>query len=253
MALVTIIIPTYNSERTVRAALDSVLHQTFQDWECVVVDGASKDATIDIVKEFCLRDSRFRYISEKDHGIYDAFNKGWKQAQTPWVYYLGSDDALTKDGMRGVADELDEEYALVTGDVYLHRVDGTCRPQYADGFMGCHQGVIMQRKVIESMGGFDEHYRIIADYDLMVRTENAGYKAKNVRVFLANFSVGGESQKIGSQWKIMKEAYIINKNNKKYTFPMMVGLKDFLLRMLSYLYRFILSFLKKHNVNSKSE
>ena len=79
--MVSIIIATYNSGKTLRRALDSVLNQSYQDWECIVVDGASKDNTIGIVKEYVKKDSRFRYISEPDHGIYDAFNKGWKMAK----------------------------------------------------------------------------------------------------------------------------------------------------------------------------
>lgn len=239
MSLITIIIPTYNSGRTVRAALESVHTQTFQDWECVVVDGASKDDTLEIVKEYCDKDSRFRFISEKDHGIYDAFNKGWRMAKSPWVHYLGSDDTLTPVGMSGVATELDEAYAIVTGDVYLHRVDGTAREQQANGFIGCHQGVVMRKKVLELMGGFDEQYRIIADYDLMVRTKKAGYKAKNVRTVVANFSVGGESQKLSSQWKVMKERYRIDKKNGAHL-PAVTALTIFCGSVLSRMYRSLL-------------
>lgn len=100
--MVSIIIATYNSEKTLRRALDSVLNQSYQDWECIVVDGASKDNTIGIVKEYVKKDSRFRYISEPDHGIYDAFNKGWKMAKGEWVMYLGSDDRLTTNGFSEV-------------------------------------------------------------------------------------------------------------------------------------------------------
>ena len=100
--MVSIIIATYNSGKTLRRALDSVLNQSYQDWECIVVDGASKDNTIAIVKEYVKKDSRFRYISEPDHGIYDAFNKGWKMAKGEWVMYLGSDDEYTKDGIKAL-------------------------------------------------------------------------------------------------------------------------------------------------------
>lgn len=217
--MVSIIIATYNSGKSVRAALESVHNQTFQDWECIVVDGASKDDTLGIVKEYCNKDNRFRYISERDHGIYDAFNKGWRMAKGEWVHYLGSDDTLTKDGMEGVASELDEQYSIVTGDVYLHRVDGTIRKQQYNGYFGCHQGVLMQRRVIEALNGFDEQYGIMADYDLMVRNYKAGNKVKNARSFIATFNVGGESQKLSSQWKKMMERYRINKKHKMKLFP----------------------------------
>ena len=237
MSLITIIIPTYNSGRTVGTALESVLNQTFQDWECIVVDGASKDDTIEIVKEYCDKDSRFRYISEIDHGIYDAFNKGWKMAKSPWVHYLGSDDTLTVDGMRDVALELDEAYTIVTGDVYLHRLDGTIREQQYIGYFGCHQGVVMQRKAIEDLGGFDEQYHIMADYDLMVRNYKAGNNVKNVRSVVANFTVGGESQKLSSQWKKMMERYRINKRNNMKRFPFLSSLKILIIHSIINMYR----------------
>lgn len=81
MPLVTVIIATYNASATLQKALNSVLNQSFQDWECIIIDGASKDNTIDIVKQYCKKDIRFRYISEPNNGIYDAFNKGWKMAR----------------------------------------------------------------------------------------------------------------------------------------------------------------------------
>ena len=95
----SIVIATYNSAKTLRMSLESVLNQSFQDWECVIVDGASKDGTVEIIKEYSNKDARFRYISEPDNGIYDAFNKGWKMAKGEWVYYLGSDDLLMQDDL----------------------------------------------------------------------------------------------------------------------------------------------------------
>ena len=75
MPTVSIIIATFNAEKTLKIALNSVLNQTFQDWECVIIDGMSKDGTMRIVKEYASKDARFRYISEADKGIFDAFNK----------------------------------------------------------------------------------------------------------------------------------------------------------------------------------
>ena len=97
--LISIIIATYNAEETLHDALESVLNQSFQDWECLVVDGASKDNTVKIIEEFCKHDKRFRFISEPDKGIYDAFNKGWRMAKGEWIYYLGADDLLLKDAL----------------------------------------------------------------------------------------------------------------------------------------------------------
>lgn len=75
---ITIVIATYNAENYIEKALNSVLAQKYLNWECLIIDGASKDKTLSIIEEFEKKDSRIRHISEKDNGIYDAFNKGWK-------------------------------------------------------------------------------------------------------------------------------------------------------------------------------
>ena len=110
---VSIIIATYNSERTIKRALESVMNQTYQNWECLVIDGNSKDKTIEIVNNFVKLDSRFRYISESDNGIYDAFNKGWQKAKGKWIYYLGSDDWLEEDGLRLLMKEEDANTVIL--------------------------------------------------------------------------------------------------------------------------------------------
>lgn len=212
-AKVSIIIATYNSAKTLRIALDSVLNQKFQNWECIVVDGASKDDTIAIVKEYEQRDSRFRHISEPDHGIYDAFNKGWRMAKGEWVHYLGSDDRLTEIGFSELMAEPHDEVDVVTGDVWIEKLDGTVKANISDGFYGCHQGKLVRRSVMERMNGFDEQYRILADKDLMVRMEKAGIRIKNIRSMVAYFAMDGASQSIKGEWKRYKERVRIHKSN----------------------------------------
>ena len=217
---VTIVIASFNSGKTIREALLSVKNQSFQDLECLVVDGASKDDTIEIVQEFVDKDPRFRYISEPDNGIYDAFNKGWRNAKGKWVYYLGSDDIIEKEGMRILMEEEDESYAILSGYTRLVRLDGSTRivkpglPKF-----GIHQGMVMKRDVMKKMRGFDEKYRILADYDLMVRIINAGYNMKVVDNIVGNFVVGGTSQTLTNQWKYFLERYDIDKKYKMLKHP----------------------------------
>ena len=86
---VSVIIPTYNSEKTIEKALLSVLIQTYCNVECLVIDGSSKDKTIDIVQKF---EDKIVFISEKDNGIYHAMNKGIELSSGEWLLFLGSDD-----------------------------------------------------------------------------------------------------------------------------------------------------------------
>lgn len=200
--MVSIIIATYNSEKTLRRAMDSVLAQEYQDWECIVVDGASKDGTLAIVKEFAAKDLRFRYISEPDHGIYDAFNKGWRMAKGEWVMYLGSDDEYTKDGIKALVENSDGA-DVVYGDVYLKYSNGKTRYRQASSpesltekksMPCCHQSLAMKRTVIEKLNGFDESFRILADKELVLRTFVSKYKFAYTNTPVSVFTIGGISQ-----------------------------------------------------------
>ena len=194
---VSIIIATFNSEKTLKRAMDSVLNQNFQDWECVVVDGASKDGTIDIVKEFVAKDLRFRYISEPDHGIYDAFNKGWKLATGEWIMYLGSDDEYTKDGIKVLMENCDGA-DVVYGDTYLREGNsGTMRLQQSSlvkmGGFCCHQSLVMKRSLISKVNGFDEKYKILADKDIVCKVLKVGCRIRQVHSPIAVFNLDGIS------------------------------------------------------------
>lgn len=242
---VSIIVATYNSERTIRKALESVMNQTFQNWECLVIDGISKDKTIDIVKKFAISDSRFRYISESDNGIYDAFNKGWKNAKGKWIYYLGSDDWLEKDGLHLLMKEEEEHVAILSGDTNLIRLDGTVRC-LKSGIpnLGCHQGMVMRRDIIEQMEGFNEKYHIIADYDLIVRIINAGYKMKLSHVVVANFVIGGTSQALRNMPVYFRERYEINKKFSMIKRPLCSTIKTIVKKSVSVIVRKSINYLK---------
>ena len=90
---ISIITATYNSEKTLKETLDSVLSQTYKDYEHIIIDGLSKDNTMGIVKEYEKKyNGKLKYISEKDSGLYDAMNKGIKMATGDIIGILNSDD-----------------------------------------------------------------------------------------------------------------------------------------------------------------
>lgn len=227
--MISIIIATFNSSRTLAKALESVLEQNFNDWECIIVDGKSTDSTLDIIKEFELKDSRFSHVSEKDNGIYDAFNKGWKMAKGEWIYYLGSDDYLTGDGLKKLASVESPEVGVISGHCYVNEIDGTTKKVYSVGFGGCHQGKITRKSVLEQFAGFNEKYPILADADLMIRMEKSGVRILNVDSFIAYFASDGVSHRLSGLWRRGLEYYKIYKANN-FSFP----------RIRSWYYCFIL-------------
>ena len=181
---ITIITATYNSGGTVRNTLESVLEQTYGDFEHLIVDGASKDNTLDIVKEYLPRyHGRLRYISEPDKGIYDAMNKGIAMATGDVVGILNSDDFYTaNDVLEQVAKVLaDESIDAAYGDV--HYVDddnlSKCVRYYSShlfhrgwmrfGFMPAHPSFYCRRSVYKRFGTFDLSYKVAADFENLLR------------------------------------------------------------------------------------
>ena len=107
--LISIITVSFNSEKTIKDTFESILNQTYKNIEYIVIDGASKDKTVDIIKEykskFIKKNILFKWISEKDNGIYDAMNKGIDLANGEIIGLLNSDDWFEKDTLEKVAKE----------------------------------------------------------------------------------------------------------------------------------------------------
>ena len=98
MYKISIITVCLNSVKTIRDAIESLLQQTYQNFEYIIVDGESVDGTLDIIKEYeCIFGNRMKLISERDHGIYDAMNKGIEIASGDIIGILNSDDWYEKD------------------------------------------------------------------------------------------------------------------------------------------------------------
>lgn len=200
--LVSIIIATYNAEKTLNSTLESVLNQKYQNWECLIIDGVSKDQTISILKQYKLKDSRFKYISEKDSGIYNAFNKGWKKAKGEWILYLGSDDILLPNGIENLMKNA-EEADVIYGNVILLFPNGKEKLQIArdtkcleraERSPCCHQSLIMKKEIFYIMNGFDEKYKLLADKDLLIRCYKRGVKFKRINETISKFNIMGASQ-----------------------------------------------------------
>lgn len=97
-ALVSIIIPTYNSAAGIDLCLRSISSQTFREYEVIIADGLSTDSTVSQVEKFIPAfNNQIKITSKKDNGIYDAMNKGLEQATGEWIFFLGSDDELHED------------------------------------------------------------------------------------------------------------------------------------------------------------
>lgn len=182
---VSIITTSYNSVRTLRDTMDSVLRQTYTDYEYIVVDGASKDGTVDLIREYePLFGERLRWVSEPDRGIYDAMNKGIAMATGDVVGLLNSDDFYTSDDILATiahAFSLPDAPDAIYGDVhYVDEADTTKVVRYYSsqkfasermlmGYMPAHPSFYVRRECYEKYGAFDTSYRVAADFENLLR------------------------------------------------------------------------------------
>ena len=148
-----------------RNCIDSIRTQTFGSMEHLVVDGGSRDGTVDIIKEYDGQDG-FRWISEKDGGIYDAMNKGLRMARGRYVVFINTDDAFSDNGaveavMRSIKAE-DADYAFANADVYSENHSHFAYTWYSRiddipyGYYPCHQTVFCRTSALREIGGFPE-------------------------------------------------------------------------------------------------
>ena len=131
---ISLITVTYNSALTLRDTIESVLRQDYDDVEYIVVDGASKDDTVKILREFEPRfEGRMKWISEKDHGLYDAMNKGICMATGDVVGIINSDDFFTSDDVLSTVAEQIGDNDAVYADIHFVRPDnlGKCVRYYS--------------------------------------------------------------------------------------------------------------------------
>lgn len=167
----SIIIPTLNSEKTISKCIDSILHQTFMDYEVLLIDGVSTDSTLSIVHSY--NDPRLQVISEPDKGIYDAMNKGIRLSKGEWLYFIGSDDFFYDDQI--LAEAFEETYnknlsvlygnVLINGQIY----DGYFDSKKIQTKNICHQAIFYARSLITKLGGYDLKYNVFSDHDLNIK------------------------------------------------------------------------------------
>lgn len=201
----SIITVCFNSAGTIRRTIQSILEQSFEDYEYLVIDGGSTDGTLQIIQEYePLFQGKMHWISEKDNGIYDAMNKGIGLAKGKYHNMLNSDDFLYhEDVLRKVAEEISRNpgYGIYYGIEILRYTDGeefmAARPHHSrllHGNMIRHQAAFIQDTVHKKYG-YSTKYRMVADQDFFIRTFKDKVRFKPMDIITDVFSLVGLSGK----------------------------------------------------------
>lgn len=203
--LISIVVATFNAEKMLQSCIDSIIAQTFINFELIIVDGGSIDGTVAILQA---NHKHIRYwISEPDNGIYDAWNKALKHVSGSWVCFLGADDTFLPDALQHYVDFLNmhqhEEFDYVSSRINLVKDSKLIRTvgkpwrwkEFRRYMNVAHVGSLQNKRLYESYGLYDVSYKICADYELLLRPKE-NLKAGFINAVTVNMTVGGASDSI---------------------------------------------------------
>ena len=227
---ISIITATYNSSKSLKSCIDSLVMQDYKSIEYLIIDGKSSDSTFEIVNNYQATYSYIKLISENDKGIYDALNKGLSMATGDIIGFLHSDDLfpsntiisqlvskIDKDNLDGIYGDL--QYVDKENTNKIIRFWKSCefKPNLLrEGWMPAHPTLILKKEVYLKHGVFDKSFKIAADYDFMLRIfKDSNLKLGYLPKVVYKMRVGGASNRsLKNIIKKSKEDYrAIRSNN----------------------------------------
>ena len=180
--LISIIVAVFNGSKTLQQCIDSVAQQTYPNKELIIIDGGSKDGTVNILK--ANNEQIDYYVSEPDQGIYNAWNKALAKAKGEWICFLGADDFFWDlQALERMSEQLEKQSSavrVVYGQIMLLNEDGKSLYVVGESWQKIkarfkqistlpHPGAMHHRSLFEQHGRFDESFRIAGDYELLLR------------------------------------------------------------------------------------
>ncbi len=210
----SIITVCLNNRQSLLQTFDSIDLQRFQSFEHIVVDGASTDGTLELFKSRALSHSNFKYLSEKDSGIYYAMNKGIVRASGEYLYFLNAGDRLYAPSvLEDVAAQASEQ-DLLYGDVFLETSAGYINRKYPEtlGYRFwltehmCHQACFFSKKLFDNLGLYNETFRFAADLEVFLRALFKG-NASTIRIAksIAIYNMDGLSSRVELRKRVLDE------------------------------------------------
>lgn len=208
-ALVSIITATMNPGKKIVSCLESVKRQSFSRVEHVIIDGGSKDNTVSLLAE--MEYLGYKWISENDAGIYDAWNKGIELASGEWIAFLGADDELLPNAIELLYHraQMESGVEFVSGKISRLGKHGL-GPSEGERWQWsrfrrymniAHPGALHKRSLIRRVGGFNPDYKVAGDYELLLRA-GPSLKAAFVDQVVTLMGEGGASDSLN----VLREA-----------------------------------------------
>jgi glycosyltransferase involved in cell wall biosynthesis len=193
---VSIIIANYEKAEALEETIKSIVVQTYHNLELIIIDNASKDISVEVIKKY--ENHITHWVSESDKGIYDAFNKGIKMSSGEWVYFLGSGDKLVGHDVIARIFSVREDVDLIYGNVYFHHYGSVYAGKFSKRRLLdvniCQQGIFYHRRLFDRLGMFDTKYPLLADWVFNMRCfGDKRVRTRFVDKVIAFYELGGAS------------------------------------------------------------
>jgi len=203
--LISVITVVFNGETYLEETIKSVINQSYDNVEYIIIDGGSTDGTLDIIGKY--EDKIDYWVSEADGGIYDAMNKGLSLSSGKYIGIINADDwymeEVFQESMEAlIATQADYSFASIQkipSGLIVRPVYPLENGKVFQGMMYPHITAFISRDIYKNIGLFNTKYKIAADYDMAQRIHNAGYRAVSVDRILAELIEGGASDTIKSK------------------------------------------------------
>lgn len=218
-----------DSERTIEGAMQSVLGQTYRDFEYIIVDGVSIDKTLDIVRKY----PATKLISEPDLGLYDAMNKGIRSASGEYIFFLNSDDRFLHENILQLVSVQSGKELLYGDQVFINKQTGELSIRkhnklnkiYLMKNTPCQPATFYRRDVFEKYGDFNIDFKIVSDHEWFLRVFlKHGITSKYLSFPITAFSMGGIStskareERLNQERDTMFRLYFSDKERKQLEF-----------------------------------
>lgn len=249
--LVSVITISYNSAKTIKRTIDSVLQQSYKNIEYIIIDGGSTDGTLDIIKSY--GDKISKVVSEKDNGIADAMNKGIALAEGELIGIIHSNDWYELDAIESVV------FHFESGEVFHGNVQYWNANSKAELFHGNqeallyemtvnHLSVFVKTYLYSEYGRFDTRYKLAMDYEFLLRLKLIGVRFLYLNKTISNMSLDGISDRkwMNSYLEVLriKRHYKINFTLSYFCFQVLRKLIGILLSKMGL--KVILRFYRQH-------
>lgn len=218
--MLTIVTATYNAASVLENLINSIIPQKSKEVEFVIIDGNSKDSTLEIIKKY---ESYIDFWqSEPDKGIYDAWNKGIKVAKGEWIMFIGADDCLTANAISDYLNFIKsiklDDYDIISSKRVMFDLKGKKIatvgalwewPSCLSGMPISHPGALHNKFLFQEQGLFNIEYKIAGDYELLLR-KGSNLKAAFIDKITIEVCEGG----VSDSYLAIKEYYEVLKNKK---------------------------------------